>query len=286
MGTDFSIAIVSTSKEIADAQAKKAIDCIASYEQRFSRFIPASELSTLNQKKHLHVSEYFMRVIERAYALFVKTNGVFNPLVQIERFGYDKSFDELGGQKVEESNEPYDIDFTSTYIDQETNHITLQEGQKIDFGGILKGYLADLICRSIQQSSSIHGVIVNIGGDIHTEGTSTEGKHFVFEIYNPISQKDAISIALHNQSLATSGTYKRVWETTGGKRNHILNASGTDNPDSTIISASVIAGDGSVAEAYAKVFLSVGEEEAQKILKGEKLSYILIKADGEVIKHI
>lgn len=286
MGTDFSIAIIADSKETADIPAHEAIEQLHSYEKRFSRFIPESELSILNRQKDMIVSEEFISVLKEAYSLFITTQGIFNPLLQIERFGYTKNFDEIEIGEIAAPTEPYDIDFSSTSIDFTTRRIVLQHGQKIDLGGILKGYLASMICQSILTSPSITGAIVNIGGDIHTQGYDSTGKHFIFEIYNPVLQKNPISLSLHNQSLATSGTYKRTWQTSEGKKHHILNALGNDNPHSDIVSASVITADGATSEAYAKVFLSVGEIEALKILQHEKLSYILIKINGDVIQHI
>ena len=142
MGTDCSVAIVCELKEKADIQAEIAFEAITKYENIFSRFKKESELSLINNNAQNVVSDIFLEVIQEAYALFTKTQGVFNPLVQIERFGYDTHFDLLTGKKVPENNKLYNVDFSSTVIDVEHNQITLQEGQKLDVGGFLKGYLA------------------------------------------------------------------------------------------------------------------------------------------------
>jgi len=68
--------------------------------------------------------------------------------------------------------------------------IHLNEGQQLDYGGFLKGYLAELIAKNIMKySSNIIGVIVNLGGDIHTEGLDKNGNKFIFNIYNPIARE-------------------------------------------------------------------------------------------------
>jgi FAD:protein FMN transferase len=286
MGTDISIAIISDSKQTADALANTAMGSITAYEKQFSRFLPDSELSILNRQKKMIVSEEFFHIIELAYSLFIATRGVFNPLVQIKRLGYTKTFTEIEHSDVSINTEPYDIDFSSTGIDRNTRSIILRRGQKIDLGGILKGYLAERISKNIKESPGIQGVIINIGGDIHTEGVDQDGKDFIFTIFNPITQAEDIAITLHNQSLATSGTYKRAWQTAQGIRNHILDIQGTDNPDSGIVSASVITLHGSTSEAYAKVFISVGEKEAKKILKNKPMSYILITTTGDSLTNI
>ena len=287
MGTEFSIAIISDSEELANTLAAKAEAKIHAYEKQFSRFLPESELSLLNVQKDAIVSENFLLVVQEAYSLYKETEGIFNPLVQIERLGYTTSFDTLDTQQKFKSEEPYTIDFSKTFIEPASRRIVLQEGQKLDFGGFLKGHLAEILSIEIEKSSPlVTGVIVNIGGDIHAQGLDAHSAQFVFQIYNPLSKKSDLEVPLLNTSLATSGTYKRTWENDETMIHHILDATGTQNPDTDIVSASVIHPKGSTAEAYAKVFLSLGEKEAMQILQSEHLAYVLIKNNGEVITHL
>lgn len=287
MGTDLSIAIVSNLETLANTLSSATITEIDLYEKRFSRFLPESELSKLNTMKEMRVSEMFIKVTEESYHLFKLTNGVFNPLFQIERLGYNKTFSEIKDFFINENVEEYNVDFSSVIIDKEHSKIILSPGQKLDFGGFLKGYLAELICHRIKNySSDINGVIVNIGGDLYTEGLDAQDEKFIFNIFNPIIKQNDIPVALYNQGLATSGTYKRKWEVSGQEYNHILNETGRVNPNTDIVSVSVINKSGTKSEAFTKVFLSLGIEKATELLKGEKIEYIIIKKDGEVIKNI
>lgn len=284
MGTDYSISIVSDSDDLALRISKQTIEKIEEYEKRFSRFLPESELSRLNSVKDMVVSTEFMEATQKAFELFKITKGIFNPLVQIGRMGYDKDFSKIDDSASIKNTEAYDIDFETVSLSKETGRITLQEGQKIDFGGFLKGYLAEILCKEIMdQSPLIGGAIVNIGGDIHTQGTDADGKTFVFDIFNPVT-KEEVSVSLHNQSLATSGTYKRTWTISNAPIHHILDLSGTHNPDSDIVSSSAISPDGSKAEAYAKVFLSLGEK-AIEVLPEKDILFALIKKDGSLITN-
>ncbi len=147
MGTDFSIAIVCYEQTLADMLAEQAIEKIRMYEAQFSRFLADSELSILNRDKDMPVTETFMQVTQKAYELFTRTKGIFNPLVQIERLGYTKNFDDINTDEIEEDTQPYNIDFTTTRIDPLHQRVTLTAGQKLDFGGFLKGYLAELLAK-------------------------------------------------------------------------------------------------------------------------------------------
>jgi thiamine biosynthesis lipoprotein len=221
-----------------------------------------------------------------AQRLFIHTKGIFNPLVQIERLGYIKNFDDLIEGDTEVSSEPYDIDFSATQINHKTRKVSLQAGQKLDFGGFLKGYLAERICNEIKKSSpSVSGVVVNIGGDIHTQGLDAHGEKFIFYIHNPIVESGDVPVTLHNESLATSGTYKRTWQRQGTLVHHILDATGTQNPESDVVSASVVHPQGGFAEAYAKVVLSLGPNQAKHVLADQTLKYVVINKNGAVINH-
>ncbi len=285
MGTDYALSIVCSDEDLAVRISEESIHEIEAYEKQFSRFLTDSELSRLNNTKNMLVSEEFIKVTKKARELYILTKGIFNPLVQIGRMGYDKDFSTLKGSTREESTNTYNIDFETTTLDEKAMKIILKEGQKLDFGGFLKGYLAEKICKKMMHSSPlVVGAIVNIGGDLHTQGVDAEGEFFTFDIYNPITEEE-IPVTLHNQSLATSGTYKRVWARSDTQVHHILDSSGIRNPDTDIISSSVINTDGGTAEAYAKVFLSLGEK-AHEILPENNTLFVLIKKDGSVIQNL
>ncbi len=285
MGTEYSISIVADSQSLADQLSNSAIKEIQLNEEIFSRFKEDSELSILNREKNKIVSSRFLEIALESYKLFILTKGIFNPLVQIEKFGYNKNFNDILGDKDNLEVKKYDIDFNSTIIDLLTSKIILQKDQKLDFGGFLKGYIAEKICKDIKNhSDQIQGVIVNIGGDIHTQGLDENNNKFVFNIFNPIKNSEEINVTLYNQSLATSGTYKRNWGNSKFKIHHILDSSGIKNPKNDIVSSSVICDHGGESEAYAKVFLSSGLDK-NFIKINKKIKVILIKENGDIIKN-
>lgn len=293
MGTEYSVAIVCDDNLIADHLFHYTEEIIKNYEQKFSRFLLTSELSQLNKSKHAKVSNEFLEVVIECKKLFEMTRGMFNPLVQISRLGYDKTFDEVKNNDSFKNNslaEDYDIDFSSTLINSETSEVTLQVGQRLDVGGMLKGFIAEkLACFIKNYSSEITGVIVNIGGDLHTCGLDEQGKNFAFTIYNPITKQEETSVELFNESLATSGTYKRKWNlgtgTTKKEIHHVLDSSGIKNLETEIISSSVISESGAKSEAIAKMLLQIPLDEVKNIIPNEIFKSVLINIKGEIIRN-
>lgn len=272
------------SQLLADQIADEVFLRCASYEAQFSRFIPTSELSLVNTQKHAVVSDEFFTVLEQCYKAYVTTNHAYNPLVQVGRLGYDRDFSQL--LTVHEMPVPtnYNIDFSSTVRDPHSNTVILQADQQLDFGGFLKGYLAEKIATTIAQNyPQCQGAIVNLGGDLHTIGVDEVGEPFVFLIYNPILDVD-IPIVLTDTSLATSGIYKRTWNTSLGSQNHIVAKDGLTNPDSSLVSASAIHPDGGTTEAVAKALLIHGPTFVTQLPL--TFQYLLVTKEGNIISNI
>jgi len=280
MGTDISVSIVAPTENEATRLFNASFERLKEYEAQFSRFIPTSELSQLNKKRILTVSPLFIKVLESARYLYKKTHGYFNPLLQVQRLGYTTTYALMQKELHLRNVRPYNVDFDAVIIDSKTRTVTLIEDQQLDFGGFLKGYLAeDEAKRIMREGKNVRGVIVNLGGDIHTCGRDEHNAKFTFEIEHPLGGT-YISVPLENMSLATSGTYKRTWLADDKQTHHIVARDGTHNPVSDVISASVIHENGDVAEAYAKTLFTL-EPDILGILVGEAVRYTTILNNGE-----
>lgn len=279
MGCDLVISIISESKEEAEKYFLKCYDLGLEYEKIFSRFIPHSELSKLNEKKDLVVSEKFWRIFKLAQELFYKSDEKFNPSVQIEKFGYDESFDLMKKEKTV-NIEIYETDFAKIIFSDNNRRIILKNNQKLDMGGFLKGYVAEKMSKILENFS---GSIVNLGGDIYTRGRDINNQKFIFSIYNPLENKDVLEIPLENSAIATSGNYKRKWKNNGVELSHILDSGGTKISESDLISATVISSDGATADAFATVLMTMKKKEVEKFCNKNKIKCVLIFKNGEII---
>ncbi len=286
MGTNISISVITDPETEAIESYTQTIATVKIYEECFSRFLPDSELSKLNQTRAAVVSPMFLEVLNEVMKISLATKSICNPLIQVARLGYRINFDDISDIQENETDDSCNFDLSAIEINQETRKVSLQAGQSLDFGGFLKGYLAEKIARTLMTNFPAHqGVIVNFGGDLHTRGVDKAGESFVFNIHNPVTKRDE-SLTVNNKSLATSGTYKRHWETREGTRHHIVDQSGIKNPDSDIISASVIHPSGIKSEVYAKIFLILPVAEALKIINDRSLTYLLITSKGDILMNI
>ncbi len=281
MGTNLSVSLITDDESTATNIFTLTLVRLRGYEAKFSRFLPESELSKLNRERSGIVSPLFISLLHIAQELYQKTDGYFNPLLQINRFGYTESFEFIKDAASPLQTLPYNTNLNMVVIDDEAQRVTLVDDQQLDFGGFLKGYLAEYEARKIMhEHSDVHGVIINIGGDIHTRGKDADGKVFVFEIKNPLTGQ-GIPLPLENMSLATSGTYRHAWNRSGEPVHHILARDGLHNPPTSVISASVVHENGATAEAYAKTLMSIHPTTLQTITD-ETFPYIIIHKDGTI----
>lgn len=282
MGTECSVAVVTDSESVAHAAFARVEDRVRSAERAYSRFLVDSELSVLNRDGRSTVTPEFIDILMRARELWVDTIGIFNPLVQVARLGYDRTFDTLVPSEGAASPGPYSIEFDSVEIDVLTRSVRLRSGQQLDLGGMLKGYLAERIADQLTDVfPRIQGTIVNLGGDLCTRGADVGGNPFAFEIYNPVLNNAAATLTITDACLATSGTYKRRWLRDGMPTHHLLDATGTRSVETNVVSASVVHADGATAEAYAKVLLALGPTVGPTRLPAD-MPFVIVASDGSV----
>jgi len=145
---------------------------------------------------------------------------------------------------------------------------------QLDFGGIAKGYAADLAIELLR-SKAVPGAIVNAGGDVRAYGTR-EGQPWRIAVQNPLGGIIGIIETAADEAVFTSGNYQRFGEDENGFRYaHILDPR-TGWPVKQVLSASVIAGSGIVADAAATALVVAGLDEWREVAVGMNLDALLL----------
>ncbi|MEO8078856.1 MAG: DUF2271 domain-containing protein [Acidobacteriota bacterium] len=143
-----------------------------------------------------------------------------------------------------------------------------------------KSYLVDRAARAALAIRSIHGVVVNIGGDLVVRGDWTEA----VRVTDPGDHADngaALSrLAVRNRAVATSGGYRRGFDIAGAHYSHIVDPR-TGRPTGHVLSATVVADDAVDAGALATVLCvltpAAGEQLASQVPGAE---FVMVLADG------
>lgn len=153
---------------------------------------------------------------------------------------------------------------------------------QLDFGGIGKGYATDLACAVIR-SQGVESAIVNAGGDVRTMGDNA-GKPWRIAVRDPAGAggvAGAIEIS-GDAAVFTSGNYARFREDAGERYAHILDPR-TGYPVRHVASATVIAPDGTTADAAATAMVVAGPEDWPQVAADMGIAAVLvIDASGEM----
>ncbi|MGE3797493.1 MAG: FAD:protein FMN transferase [Thermomicrobiales bacterium] len=284
MGVDVTVAGVGISPEDVAKATHAAREAAEQWESMFSRFRPDSELSRLNGANGAAtaVSSQFLAVVDLVVAGVRESDGRFNPAIlpALERAGYDRSFETIGGSAEQErSPRPLPIDagwVDEVVMDRSTSRISIPAGIRLDFGGIAKGAYVDAVTARLQQWP---GGYVDAGGDLRVWGAAPDGATWRAGIQDPDDpHRNLTHIALgvpEMCAVATSGTYRRKWRQGAVDANHLIDPQSGRPLNERILSVTVVAGSVADAEIETKSLMVAGSRELPMILRRGGAAWVL-----------
>jgi len=273
----------------AEKAVKESIEKLCEIDNKMSSFKEHSEISKINKQAGIKpqiVSKDTFYVIQKAIKYCSLSRGAFDitigPVVSLWGIGKE-------GARIPAINEINEtlkiVNYKNVVIDKNNSSIFLEnEKQKIDVGGIAKGYAADEL-RNIILKNGIKSALINLGGNILVVGTKEDGTPWNVGIQDPLKMRGefALTISVINKSVVTSGNYERYFYKDCKRYHHIINPSTGYPSESEIISATIISdysidGDGLSTGVYI-----MGIHNAIKLIEGIKgVDAIFITKSKEV----
>ena len=259
---------------------------IAAINKSASTYIPTSDLSKINKGDTTVLADANLQeVFTKSEKIYKETEGAFDPtigiLVNAWGFGPEKPIENLDSIKVNELLKFVGYD-----------KVRLENGKikklypeiYLDYNAIAKGYLVDMVSRMFEKSG-VTNYMVEIGGEIRARGQNEKGTPWKIAIENPNtdgSRSFATVIELKNESIATSGNYRKFKvKEDGTKYVHTINTKTGYATESNLLSASVISkSDCADVDGYATAFMEMGFEKSTAFLKNHpELKAFLIYVD-------
>lgn len=271
LGTHIDISIVSSDQKTPEKIAI-LFDYFRDFESEFSRFLPDSSLSQLNQRKTLQVSPRFLDLIQLSLWYHKSTSGFFNPLVQVAHLWYSHSFE---SGIFTTTDTPIDMDMSRIKV--VWNTISIGENQELDFGGIGKWYAVDK-AGEILRLFGYENFFINAGGDIIAHGNNTSGVPWVIGIENPFTGVIDGSFSLLNQAVATSWRYKRTWQINGQKHHHIVDGHTEKNTD-MVMSVTLIGQRCVDTDVFTKEIFHLEPQEWIKKIESNSMEWVIFAKD-------
>ncbi|WP_187119039.1 FAD:protein FMN transferase [Bacillus marasmi] len=283
MNTSFYIAV---SDDYQTEWKSPIISYLQYIEREFSRFRPNNELMRLNEAKPattIKVSPILFDLLQKAEAYRLQTDGRFSPymLTQMEAHGYNQSFpfkvanSEAGIVHHQMVSQPL------TFLDG--CRLIKNTEQKIDLGGIAKGYAVEAIAKWLQKHTKSNYGIVDGGGDMSM--WSNGDKTWTIGVMDPFNEEEEIgSFSIRNGGIATSNIIYRSWLQGQCKKHHILDGRTGMPVISEIVQATIVTEHCLDAEISAKICFMDDLLSVKPILSkiSPKFNYVLVNSRGKI----
>lgn len=255
--------------------------------EEFSRFRKNNELWQLNEaprNETVRVSPVLYDMLKKAEGYRKKTGGRFSPylLIPLEKHGYNRSFPFQTAD-----NEKTDIQYeneTEPVIFKEDYQIVKKTDQKIDLGGIAKGYAVEAAANWLKRHTRSKYGIVDGGGDMSV--WSNGEKTWKIGIIDPFDEKKTIgSFFIRNGGIATSNIVYRSWVQGNERKHHLLDGRNGMPVTTDIVQATVVTEHCLDAEVAAKVCFMANDVSVDSVLFGicRKFSYLLVRTGKTIV---
>lgn len=157
----------------------------------------------------------------------------------------------------------------------------------LDLGGIAKGYTSQRVLEVIQAAGADTAVI-SLGGNVGVMGTKPDGSPWTVAIRDPEGEESdyMATLSLEGQTqpryVVTSGGYERYFEAEGVRYHHILDPKTGYPADSDLLSVTIVAQDGTLADGLSTALFVKGFEEAVAFWQAhrEEFDMVLITQEG------
>jgi FAD:protein FMN transferase len=256
MGNRFEITVVATDPLWAEAKISMAIAEIRRIEKLFTTFSDDSQTNRINNNAGLRpvkVDREVFELIRRSLRISEITDGAFD----ISYGSLDKrlwNFDQTM-KALPSTNEAKQsvrlINYRNILLNNEACSVYLKEkGMRIGFGGIGKGYAAEM-AKAVLIKEGVESGIVNASGDLSTWGYQANGKPWTIGIAHPDQAHLPFSyLSITNMAVATSGNYEKYVVIDGKKYSHTINPK-TGLPVTGIKSVTIISPNAELSDAMA-----------------------------------
>lgn len=243
------------------------------FDMSLSSYIPNSIISRINRNDPtVRTDVLFETMFNEAQEVSKRTSGALDitvgPLVKAWGFAF--------GNK-DHSKLPNVSDFLP-YIGYEKvrlkDHKVIKDDPRIliDANSIAQGYSSDIIAKLLQDNKC-QNYMVEIGGEIVCKGLNDKGQKWRIGIDKAIDDSTSTTnelqtiISITDCAVTTAGGYRKFYIKDGKKYSHIINPHTGRPIDNNMLSVTVVAPTGIMADAYDTPFMVLGVDSCLKICK-------------------
>ncbi|KAF2337846.1 FAD:protein FMN transferase [Flavobacterium nitrogenifigens] len=263
MGNSFTITVVAENEEKGNEDINLAIEEISRIERLLTTYKEDSQTNIINENAGIRPVKVDLEVfslIERSIGISRITQGAFDITygsIDKSLWNFDKSMTKLPDAQAAKKM-VHLIDYRNIILDRANMTVFLKEkGMRIGFGGIGKGYAAEM-AKQVLLERGVQSGIINASGDLSAWGLQPDGRKWTIGVADPDSPNAAFSyMEISNKAVATSGNYEKFVTINGKKYSHTIDPN-TGLPITGIKSVTIIASNAEFADAMATPIAVMG----------------------------
>ena len=286
LGTVVRLTLYGNNREKLENLMTETMSEIERYENLLSVNVEQSEISKINNSngKDISVSSETREIISNSLGFAERTTGKFDPTIGaiVELWGIGSERANIPPKTEIEKLTPF-VNYKKIQISGDK--IAIGEKQKLDLGGVAKGWITDRLTEKIKEEG-ISSALIDLGGNIAVVGKAPKGRAWKIGLQHPSSPRgqyfaavDAIDI-----SIVTSGPYERFFEKDGVRYHHIFDPDIGFPSTSDLESVTIISKNSAEADALSTALFVMGRETSEDFLKLHKeVEAVLIVKDSKKV---
>lgn len=263
MGNSFEITIVHNDETDARRKIGLAIAEIKRIEKLLTTFDEGSQTNMINRQAGIRpvaVDKEVFDLIQRSIKISSVTDGAFDisyGSIDKSLWNFDRSMKKLPDRYTAKSMVKL-INYRNIILNEADGTVMLKEkGMRIGFGGIGKGYAAEM-ANAVLKREGVTSGIVNASGDLTAWGLQANQKPWTIGIADPDNAHQPFSyLNISDMAVATSGNYEKYVLIDGKKYSHTINPK-TGLPVTGIKSVTVFSPNAEIADAMATPITIMG----------------------------
>ena len=288
MGNHFELSVVSDDEDWANMRIKEGINEIKRIEKWLTTYNDSSETNLINCNAGIEavkVSRETFDLIERSIRISNITQGAFDITygsIDKRLWNFDTQMKSLPDKETAKEMVKL-INYRNVILDAERTTVFLKEkGMRIGFGGIGKGYAAEM-AKKVMKNMGVKSGVVNASGDLTAWGLQPNGEEWTIGIADPNHSDKIFSfMKITGLAIATSGNYEKFILIDGKKYSHTINPR-TGLPVTGIKSVTVITKNAEIADAMATPVTIMGVKAGLNMINQIKDIEVIIVDDADKI---
>ena len=285
MGNQFEFTLIDENENNANETFEIAIQEIKRIETLLTTFSDTSITCKINENAGVTpvlVDDEVFQLIKRCQFISKITQGAFDisyGSLDKRFWNFDLNMTSLPDPKVAKKAVEL-INYENILLDETHKTVFLKnKGMRIGFGGIGKGYAAEMAKKKLIENNVLNG-IVNASGDLTAWGFQENGEAWTIGVADPNQRKSIFStFKITNKAVATSGNYEKFITINNKRYSHTIDPK-TGYPISGIKSVTILAENAEIADALATPVTVMGIEVGMNFINQLKTIGCIIIDDN------